>query len=276
MNLLEEYILRKKNIIILISGLSGTKRSIIAKEIERDFKLLKLISLDDYCDVNKVKTVDFFDNKVNDWDNIEVYDWEKFNKDIDKKKNYIIYGDIFPKDKLNFEPNFHIHITISKEKLIEKRREYIENNPEKCKDMLNIIDKLNTFINQITYSHYIKNRNNSKIDLWLKSEENTQEQMGDQIFEFIINKMTQFLNEYYISNKRNFDYIKEKENINPSSSEDESDDSTTDNDESDDSTTENDINEVEDEVDKVYNEENKNNISLARFTDYKQELMLYP
>lgn len=265
MNLLEEYILRKNKIIILISGLSGTKRSSIAKEIERDFKLLNLISLDDYCDENKVKTVDFFGNKINDWDDIEVYDWDKFNGDINKNKNYVIFGDIFPKDKLNFESDFHFHITISKEKLIEKRREYIENNPEKCKDMLNIIDKLSTFINQTTYSHYIKNRNNSKIDLWLKSEENTNEQIYDQIFEFVVNKMTQFLNEYYVENERKFNVL--KNNKKSSSSSDEEKESTT-------STTE--TEEYEDEIDKIYKEENKDNISLARFTDYKDELLFSP
>jgi uridine kinase len=256
MNLLEEYILRKGNIIILISGLSGSKRSLVAKEIEKDFKLLTLISLDNYCDSEKVKVIDFFENKVNDWDDIDVYDWDKFNKDIKHDKNYVIFGDAFPKDKLKFEPNFHMHITISKDKLIEKRKEYIDNNPDKCKDILAFIDKLNTFINKVTYSHYIKNRNESKIDLWLKSDENTLDEMYNQTFDYIINKMTLFLNEYYAKNINKVDFIKDNNTSKQKKVESES------------------SSEVEnkDELDKIYNEENKNNISLGKFADYYDEL----
>lgn len=250
MNLLEEYILRKGNIIILISGLSGSNRSSLAKEIEKDFKLLKIISLDEYCDSGKVKVIDFFENKVNDWDDIEVYDWDKFNEKInsDEKKNFVIYGDNFPKNKLKFEPDFHIHIVISKEKLLEKRKEFINKNPEKCKDILAFVDKLSVFINKITYSHYIKNRNESKIDLWLKSEENSFEEIYDQTFDFIINKMISFLNEYYAKTERKFDFIKKDSRLNIESDN------------------------KKDEVDIIYDEENKNNISLGKFTDYKDEL----
>lgn len=251
MNLLEEYILRKGNIIILISGLSGSNRSLLAKEIEKDFKLLELVSLDNYCDSGRVKVIEFFENKVNDWDDIDVYDWDKFNENIKHDKNYVIFGDAFPKNKLKFEPNFHIHITISKDKLIEKRKEYINANLDKCKDMLVFVDKLNTFINKITYSHYIKNRNDSKIDLWLKSDENTQEEMYNVTFDYIINKMTLFLNEYYAKHENKVDFIKKTKKIKKNS---------------------NSNGEVEDEVDRIYNEENKNNIKLGKFNDYIEGL----
>ncbi len=116
MNLLEEYILRNGEIIILISGLSSSKRSLLAKEIYRDFKLLKLISLDDYCNENNVQTIELFGQKVRDWDDINVYDWDRFNSDINnnKKSGVIAFGDIFPKNKIKFDTNFHIHITITK------------------------------------------------------------------------------------------------------------------------------------------------------------------
>lgn len=251
MNLLEEYVLRKGNIIILISGLSGSKRSILAKEIERDFKILNLISLDKYCDSKKVKIIDFFENKVNDWDDIEVYDWDKFNNDVKSKKNCVIFGDAFPKNKLNFDPDFHIHITISKEKLLESRKDFIDKNPEKCKDVLTFIDKLGVYINKITYSHYIKNRNESKIDLWLKSEENSIEEMYDQTFDYVMNKMILFLNEYYAKSEKKINFIKEKNNTSSSSTTNSSE---------------------KDEIDAIYDDENKNNISLGKFTDYKDVL----
>ena len=45
MNLLQEYILKNKGLVILISGLSGSNRSLLAKSVERDFEL-KIINLD--------------------------------------------------------------------------------------------------------------------------------------------------------------------------------------------------------------------------------------
>ena len=54
MNIVEEYTLQNKQLIILISGLSGTNKSALAKEIQRDLKI-KLENLDDYCDKKRVK-----------------------------------------------------------------------------------------------------------------------------------------------------------------------------------------------------------------------------
>jgi hypothetical protein len=286
MNIVEEYILRKNGLIILITGLSGTKKSQLAKEIERDFKVLKLLCLDDYCDENKVPIIEFFDQKIKDWDDIEVYDWEKFNSDVNKykKSGCLIYGDIIPKTKINFDPDFHIHITISKDKLVEKRREFIEKNPEKCQDMMVFLDKLNVFINKITYSHYIKNRSESKIDLWLKSDENTLDEMYDQTFNYIIDKLNEFLNGYYSIHERKFDFVKDKNNdskrVTYSEDNSDSDDSEDDSEDSEDYSeddSEEDSENTEpmyDEVEKVYRDENKDNVSLGRYRDLKMELEL--
>jgi hypothetical protein len=265
MNLLEEYILKNGEIIILISGLSGSKRSLLAKEIERDFKILKLISLDDYCDENNVPIIELFNQKFKDWDDIIVYDWEKFNKDVNnyKKNGIIIYGDSFPKDKLKFDTKLHIHLTITKEKLVENRREFIESNPDKCKDLVGFLDKLNVFINKITYGHYIKNRNESKITLWLNSNEDTLDKMYDKTFDFIINEMKFFLNEYYATHERKFNFInneKIKDVINSDNDSDNDSDSNVDNQDS-----------LNDELDKIYKEENKGNISLGSYNDLKME-----
>lgn len=263
MNLLEEYLLRNKEIIILISGLSGSKKSLLAKEIERDLKILKLINLDKYCDNDKVPVIDIMGQKVKDWDDIAAYNWNKLNNDINKFKNKgcIVYGDAFPKDKLDFETNFHIHITISKEKLVEKRREFIEKNPEQCKDMLFFLDKLGTFINKITYRHYIENRNKSKINLWLNLDEESLDTMYDKSFSFIMNGMTKFLNEYYSIHERKVNFIKEdKYNENRNKTDEESDKKQ----------------KYLDELDKVYQEENRGAISIGKYTDLREEAEFIP
>jgi uridine kinase len=310
MNLVEEYILRNGEIIILISGLSGSKRSLLAKEIERDFKVLKLISLDDYCNENNVPIIELFGQKVRDWDNIIVYDWEKFNNDINnnKKSGVVAFGDTFPKDKLKFDTKFHIHITITKEKLIEKRHEFIEQNPEKCKDMVFFLDKLNALINKTTFSHYITNRKDSKISLWLNSDEDTLDKMYDKTFDYIINEMKNYLNEYYAMHERKFDFVKMKDNkesghkdnkkhknrdsnssdinshMTSDSSSSDSTDSTTEtsdssssdssSDSSDSSNSSNSDNkhiDPFDELENAYREENNGNISLGSYNDLKLE-----
>jgi uridine kinase len=273
MNLLDEYLLTKKEVIILISGLSGSKKSLLAKEIERDLKNLKIVNLDDYCDNNKVPVIEIFGQKVKDWDDVVSYDWNKFNNDINKLKNKgcVVYGDSFPKDKLNFDTDFHIHITVSKEKLVEKRREFIEKNPDQCKDMILFIDKLSAFINKITYSHYIENRKKSKINLWLNSDENSLDKMYDESFDFIMNSMKKFLDEYYSINKRKLDYIKEdKFNKNREKTDEES------------NTNQNKKSKKHkkkiyiDELDKAYHEETKGAISIGEYYDLKQEAEFLP
>jgi hypothetical protein len=289
MNLLEEYILRKGEIIILISGLSGSKRSLLAKEIERDFKDIKLISLEDYCrdgDMNKVEIIEVFGQKVRDWDNINIYDWDKFNDDISKYKNrgVVVYGDAFPKDKLKFETIFHMHITIGKEKLIEKRREFIEKNPEKCKDMIFFLDKLGGFINKITYAHYINNRKNSIINLWLNSDDENIDSMYDKVFYYIIGEMRSYLNEYYSKHERKFNFIKSENKIksdiskkksisisNSSSNYDSSSDYSSNYDSSSDYSSSSNYSSSEnskyDELERVFRNENRNNISLGAYND---------
>jgi uridine kinase len=273
MNLLEEYLLRSKELIILISGLSGSKKSLLAKEIERDLKNLKLINLDDYCDNNKVPVIEMFGQKVKDWDDVICYNWNNFNNDINKFKNKgcIVYGDSFPKDKLNFDTNFHIHITVSKEKLVEKRREFIEKNPEQCKDMILFIDKLSAFINKITYSHYIENRKKSKINLWINSDEDSLDTMYDKSFDFIMNTMKKFLDEYYSTNERKFDYIKEdKYNNNREKTDEESSK------ESNKKSKKNKKKIYTDELDKAYHEESGDAISIGQYYDLKQEAEFLP
>ena len=70
-----------------------------------------MINLDDFCtdDMDKVPTQELFGQKFRDWDDINVYEWDKFNEVINEhKKGCVVFGDIFPKSKLDFTPDFHI------------------------------------------------------------------------------------------------------------------------------------------------------------------------
>lgn len=212
MSVVSEYIKYNKGLVILISGLSGSNRTVLAKEIERDFKIT-LINLELYCNKENTKVFELpNDIKVRDWEHIDVYDWDKFNNDVlsAKTTGVIMYGDYFPTFKLKFNHDFHIHIKISKEKLIEKRKEYIEKNPEKCAEMLEFVNNnnLDILINKITYPYYIEYREKSKIDKYLNSDKNTTDEMYDQAFEYIIFSMKKFLNEHTVTNNKNDQFIK--------------------------------------------------------------------
>jgi len=196
MSVLDEYIKINNKLVILVSGLSGSKRSSLAKEIQRDFSL-KIVSLENYCLSSSDKEVDFSFGKMIDWEHIDVYDWDKFNADMVTHDRVVVYGDFFPSSKITFKPTFHIHIKISKEKLIKVRKEFIEKHKDTCVEMYNQIEHIDTIINKITYSHYIKHRNESKIDKWLDYDENTLDKLYEHTFNYLIESMTKVLNEYY-------------------------------------------------------------------------------
>lgn len=231
MNYVERYIQIKNGMVILISGLSGSGRSnvankikkscgerecynsgnsgrtILAEEIERDFKI-KLISLENYCNENNVKIVEMYDGtKIHDWEDIDIYDWDKFNDDIKEYKQHgvVCYGDYFPTDKLKFDVDFHINIYISKENLLSRRLEYIEKNAEKCPELADMVknNKFEIIIKKYTYPYFVKYTKESNIDKRLDSGVNTSDELYDQAFEYIINMIQKSVNEYDSINKEN-------------------------------------------------------------------------
>lgn len=198
MNIVEAYVKFNNGMIIIISGLSGSGKTKVASYIEKDLKIKK-IDLDDYCKEENHITVKLpNDITVEDWDHIDVYDWKKFNEDVEKYKNrgVVLCGAYFPSDKITSNVDFHIHIKISKQQIIEKRTEYIKKYPDKCPTLKEHLDSniVKLLINTVTYPHYIEYRNKSKIDLWISADELTTEKIYDNVFDFLMGKIQQFLN----------------------------------------------------------------------------------
>lgn len=196
MNMLEEFILRNNQIIILIMGLSGTNKTKLVSYIFRDFKILKKINLEDYNKKNP-PIVEFNGNKINDWDNPDNYDWDQFNADV-KSENCIAYGDIIPKTKITFVPDIIINLTISKQNLIKKKMEYLTDEIKES------IGNIHQFVNKFTYSYYLDSIKtyDSKELLWLDTEKYNPDEIYDNSFNYIIKKMREFLDKYYSVNKR--------------------------------------------------------------------------
>lgn len=205
MNIVEAYIKFNNKLIIVISGLSGSGKTHIASFIERDFKL-KLINIDNYCVKDYENRVEIYEGiKINDWDHIDAYDWDKINKDVNSEmeKGVVVCGPYFPTDKIDFLVDFHINIKISKQKLIDARHNYIKNNPDKCKELVKFLDTPTeiAIINKIVYPHYLDYTQKSKIDKYINANEITIDQVYDQAADFLFNKIKEFLDNYNKKNK---------------------------------------------------------------------------
>jgi len=202
MNVVEAYIKVNKQLIILISGFSGSGKTLLARNIQRDFKL-EFVNLNDFYKEDYNVVVDLgYDTKVVDWDNPDSIDWDKFNDKInsDKSKGIVCVGFGFPTDKLQFEPNFHIRIDMPKQKLLDLRHKYLDENKD---------NKLNEYkdskielliLNKLSYPHHdkikIKSKYTYKYNLFDKENltlDEIPQKMYDDIFDYIIKGIEQNL-----------------------------------------------------------------------------------
>lgn len=217
MNIIEAYIKFFDGIIILLSGLSGSNKTHISKFIERDFKI-KLINIEKYTKKNYDKLVELNNGvKIIDWDDIDSFDWDKINEDINKYKSegVIVCGPYFPEGTIKHNISYHVQIKVSKQNLIEKRYDYVINNQDK----FNLPQGFNqqlivNMVNQITYPHMIEYVKNSKIDKFINSVDKTdndvstnktEDQIYTEIAEFLFFKINERLNN--VSNNRQQSYI---------------------------------------------------------------------
>ena len=206
----EVYKLYQKQLVILISGLSGTGKTQVAASIERDLQL-HLINLESFCvkeNRRKVKLPNGFE--VTDWDDMDTYDWKLFNDDVEKykEKGVVICGVAFPASKISFVPNFHIHIKLPKDKLIEKRKAYLESHKNTYPDAQKILDgdMIGLILNHVTYPHYIKNREDSKIGKWIDAKDMEPNDIYDETYNYIIKSIENFLS----ANKESVDKMFER------------------------------------------------------------------
>lgn len=202
MNIVQAFIKFNGKLIIIMSGVSGSGKTSIAKFIERDFKLV-LINIDDYILENFDKTVTISnDIKVINWDDVDSYDWDKINKKVlDNQSNGVILtGPYFPTTKLKFDANFHIQIKVSKQILIEKRLKHAESVKQ---DNVKHLDPtlIPIIVNQITYPLYLKYSEESKIDKYVNSKELTKDKIYDQVADYLFFKINENLQEKHPNKK---------------------------------------------------------------------------
>ncbi len=131
--IVDEYIKRTKQFIILVLGLPCSNKSEIAKELVIDLGL-PIININDYLIEGKYidKEVDGVKFKL--YEHPDNYNWKKLNEDVNKlkRKGVIVYGNYVDADKINWKPDTTYFISMGlmncKKKLIEKK--LLPFNPE--------------------------------------------------------------------------------------------------------------------------------------------------
>jgi uridine kinase len=192
MNIIEKYIEDKKSLIILISGFSGSGKTVIGKSLAKDLKV-EYINLNDYYfeDYSGSKMVGNL--KVIDWDSPDAINWDKFNKYIDeiKNKGLVISGFAFPESKLKFTVDFHVHLKISKDDLIKNRQDFtserVDSKLEEIKDLTPDIEK--RILNAISFPIYLEQLKNQKFTKTINIEYGKLKDSYNDVFDYIINSV---------------------------------------------------------------------------------------
>lgn len=201
MNIVDAYIKFNSQLIILISGFSGSGKTVLARNIQRDFKL-SFLNLNDFYREDFNEMVDLGNNiKVIDWDNPDSIDWNKFNMkvNLDKSKGIVISGFGFPRDKIDFKPDFHIRIDVPKPLLLDLRHKYLEENKDNKLNEFKNTETEKLILNKLSYNHYLKIKENSDYtyiyNLYGLSEEESvnldkiTEKTYDVIFDYVIKEI---------------------------------------------------------------------------------------
>ena len=184
----EAYIDKHKQLIILLSGFSGSGKTVLGKSLSKDFKI-DFINLNDYYKEDWDEVVEIDENKIVDWDSPDAVDWDKLNDYINKnkKKGMIISGFSFPQNKLSVKPDFHIHLKISKDDLIKNRNDYVAEKEDSKISQLDD-DMTRRILNKISYPHYMKSLEDSYINKYIsvKSGQESLKETYSTMFDYLI------------------------------------------------------------------------------------------
>ena len=190
--ILDVYLERFKQLIIVVSGMSGSNKSEIADEISKSLKC-KHINQNNFINADFKETVEINEKKINIWDSDDAIDWIQFNDKIKETLNdnkiLIVSGTSFNKDKIDFKIDYHIHLKLSKQILLEKRHDFIERHSKEPQyENMNNIDKETEKIifNKYTFPYYLKTTENAIINKFLNINEIQIDEIVREVFKCII------------------------------------------------------------------------------------------
>lgn len=183
MNILEAYINKYKQIIILIIGQPCTSKSQIAKELVVDLNL-PIININNYLIKDKFLEREIDKIKFKLYEHPDNFDWEKLNEDVNKNKNkgLILYGNYLDKQKINFDIDYFFFINMNnnlcKKILIEKKLLPYEYDDK----------KVQLYFKEIFNPIYEKIKTELKINKFFNIKEDTTfNETYDELFEYLMN-----------------------------------------------------------------------------------------
>ena len=214
--IIDAYLEKYKQLIIVISGMSGSNKSDVANEIMdlvNKTNKCKHINQSNYMNKDFEEIIEINDKKIRVWDTDEAIDWLAFNNSVKEElvgtKILIISGVSFNKDKIDFRVDYHIHLKLSKQQLLEKRNEFIERHSKEdaYKEMNNLDDETKkTLFNKYTFPYYLKTTENSIINKFL----NINEMQLDDIIRETFNLVIQFIENKVYHHRKDMKYNEEK------------------------------------------------------------------
>lgn len=181
MNILEAYIKKYGQIIILIIGLPCSNKSEIAKEFNIDLKL-QILNINDYLIKDKFKEIEYDEIKFKIYEDSDNYDWEKLNNDVNnlKSSGVILYGNNINSKEINFQYDFAFFYSINNNLC---KKIMIENNSLK----INNLENEKIYFEKIFFPMYDELKKNIKFDKFFNIKDNTTfEKSYDLIFDLLM------------------------------------------------------------------------------------------
>ena len=207
MNIVEAYIKENKQMVILISGFSGSGKTIISRSLLKDINKsnkdnndnkdnqFTFLNLNDFLKSESVynNVVEVGELKVIDWDSPDAVNWEEFNKKINEVKNngVIVSGFAFPKDKLSFKVDFHIHLKMLKDDLIKNRSDFTaEKIDDKTSRIAEIGEEMEKrILNKVTFPHYLNSLQTSTFNKMINVKYGEIKEAYDEVFVYIMEEI---------------------------------------------------------------------------------------
>jgi Cdc6-like AAA superfamily ATPase len=200
MNIVEAYIKENKQMVLLISGFSGSGKTIISRSLLKDInksnkEKVTFLNLNDFLksESEYKNVIEVGELKVIDWDSPDAVNWEEFNKKVNEIKNngVIVSGFAFPKDKISFKVDFHIHLKMLKDDLIKNRADF---TAEKIDDKTSRVaeigeDMEKRILNKITFPHYLNSLQTSAFNKMINVKYGEVKEAYDEVFVYIMEEI---------------------------------------------------------------------------------------
>ncbi len=182
MNILEAFIKKYKQIIILILGLPCTNKSEIAKELGIDLGL-QVIKINDFLIEDKFEIVKINNLDVKIYEDTKNYDWDLLNSKVNELKSdgIILYGNYLDIEKIDFDIDFSFFYSMNnglcKKILSEKKMIAWESTDPKTSE----------YFDKIFVPLYDKVKETIKINKFFNVKEDTKfDDSYDELFDLLM------------------------------------------------------------------------------------------